>query len=87
MVLKRWKDLHKYIIDLYDRYNAADKAAARYTFNLNDRQWAIKEFEVQNGKLMRPLRIDEPEDYNDRFYLYDTFDEALQFAREIRRLN
>ena len=79
--------MNKYIIDLYDRYNAADKAAARYIFTLNDRQWAIKEFEVQSGKLMRPLRIDEPEDYNDSFYLYDTFDEALQFAREIRRLN
>ena len=32
-----WKILHKYIIDLYDKYNSADKVAARYTFILNDR--------------------------------------------------
>lgn len=87
MVLKRWRILHKYIIDLYDKYNSADKVAARYTFILNDRQWAIKEYEIQNGKLTRPLRLDEPDNYNDFFHLYNTFDEALQFVREIRRLS
>lgn len=38
-----------FIIDLYDKYNKDDRAAARYIFRFHDRVWAIKEYEVVDG--------------------------------------
>ena len=54
-----------FIIDLYDKYDSNDRAVARYIFTHNDLCWAIKEYEVKDGKLMRPLRVEEDESFNE----------------------
>lgn len=75
-----------FIVDTYNKYNSFDKKAARQIFYHNNQWWAIKECEVQDGKLMRPLAFDEPDDFNDRFYQYKSLEAAQEFVRTIRRI-
>lgn len=74
----------KFIVDTYSKYDSSDKAASRLVFLHNEQWWAIKEFQYENGKLLRPQRIEEPDNINEQFFLYDTYDEASQFVKKIR---
>ena len=76
----------KFIIDTYNKYDPIDKAASRLVFLHNDQWWAIKEFEYQNGQLMRPIGLEERDDINKQFFLYDTYDEAYNFMKKIKEL-
>ena len=76
----------KFIIDTYNKYDPIDKAASRLVFFHNDQWWAIKEFEYQNGQLMRPIGLEERDDINKQFFLYDTYDEAYNFMKKIKEL-
>ena len=74
----------KFIIDTYNKYDSIDKAASRLVFSHNSQWWAIKEFQYENGQLRRPIRIEEPENANEQFFLYDTYDDAYNFVKKIR---
>lgn len=77
----------KFIIDAYNKYDPSDKASARYVFKFQQCDWAIKEYPYENGELMRPLRIEEPDDANKNFYLMDTFEQAREYIAQQRRRN
>lgn len=77
----------KFIIDIYNKYSPADKSSARYVFKFLQQEWAIKEYPFINGKLMRPLLIDEDEDANEQFQIHDTLEEARQYIAEQRKRN
>lgn len=77
----------KFIIDMYNKYDPHDKAAARYIFRFYKRPWAIKEYPYNNGELMRPLRIEESENTNDQFVLLDTLEEAKAYLNIQRQRN
>lgn len=74
----------RFVIDTYDKYDAADRQAARYIFTFHDQDWAIKEYRVEEGKLMRPLRFYEREDENEWFYQYETFEDAMSYVYQMR---
>lgn len=76
----------KFIIDTYNKYDPIDKAASRLVFLHNDQWWAIKEFQYEDGQLRRPIRIEEPENINEQFFLYDTYADAYNFVKKIRGL-
>ena len=49
----------KFIIESYDKFLSSDRKAARYIFTIHDNLYAIKEYDFIDGKLMRPIRVDE----------------------------
>lgn len=73
-----------FIIDTYDKYSTSDKEVSKLVFKHNDRWWAIKEYEIKDGVLMRPQGIEERENMNDYFRQYETFDEAYAFVKLIK---
>lgn len=77
----------KFIIDVYNKYDSSDRAAARHIFRFRQQDWAIKEYQYENGKLMRPLRFDEDDDANEQFFLLNTLDDALAYLSAQRRRN
>lgn len=76
----------KFIIDTYNKYDAIDKATSRLVFLHNDQWWAIKEFQYEDGQLRRPIGIEEPENINEQFFLYDTYSDAYNFVKKIRSI-
>ena len=72
-----------FIIDTYDKYSREDRNAARFVFLFNDQWYAIKEYEVRDGQLMRQLRFYENENENDWFWRYNSYDEAREFVRKV----
>lgn len=77
----------KFIIETYNKYLAADRKAARYIFYLHDQIYAIKEYEYKNGYLMRPVNVEENENMWQNVYMYDTYEEALEYVQLIKKLN
>lgn len=75
-----------FILDTYNPHGI-DKDSVRYVISINDRQWAIKEVELDWGlpKLNRPIGEEEPDLHV--FQLFNTLDEAIAAAKYIKILN
>lgn len=75
-----------YIIDSYNKYNQWDRAHAVFLFNINDAPYAVKEVEMCWGLPMLDYRVDK-EDLPQSYYIYETQEEAISFAKHLRKLN
>ena len=74
-----------YIIDSYSPYGS-NNSNVKYKFNLNERQWCIREVEVHDGVPLIELPIEDtlgPE----QFYIYSTFAEAYWFTKLLKKIN
>lgn len=75
-----------FIIDTYNPFSPYTDTICSI-FQLNGRQWCIREVECEWGKPQIGISFEdnapEPED----FYLYNTYDEAYNFAMKLRQMN
>ena len=76
-----------FIVGLYNRFEQFDRQHAKYIFEINGTWYAIKEVELEWGIPKVPLHIDEDESMNRQYYVYDTYEDALQFVRQIKMMN
>lgn len=76
-----------YIIDTYNRWDNWDQEHSKHIFCVNDQWYAIKEVELEWGLPRLPMRIQESETPLDIYYIYETFEEAMQFVFLIKSLN
>lgn len=75
-----------FILDTYNPHGI-DKDSVRYVISINDRQWAIKEVELNWGLPQLVLPIGEKEPDPHVFQLYNTLDEAIAAAKYLKILN
>ena len=75
-----------FIIDIYNRYDSFDREHSRYTFTINGIDQAINEVQLKWGKPKLPLRIGDNRD-QEPYQVYETYEEALRFAHNMRSLN
>ena len=86
--LQKWQTgIHSkgYIIDSYSPYSS-NNDNVKFKFNLNERQWCIREVDVYDNLPLIDLSIEDtskPED----FYVYSSFAEAYYFMKELKRIN
>lgn len=75
-----------FIIDTYNPFSPYTDTVCSI-FWLNGRQWCIREVKCEWGKPQIGISFEdnapEPED----FYLYNTYDEAYNFAMKLKQMN
>ena len=74
-----------YIIDSYSPYGC-DNSNVRYKFNLNERQWCIREVEIHNDVPLIELPIEDtlgPE----QFLIYTSFADAYNYVKSLKKIN
>ena len=75
-----------FILDTYNPHSCKQiQDAVRYKFSINGVQYAIYESALEWGLITLPRAIDE-ETLPD-FCYFSTFDEALNFVKEMKRVN
>ena len=72
-----------YIIDTYNPLENTD--GVEYVFKLGEVLWCIRSVELEWGKHTREYRPFE--DYEPNFKVYESYEEALEFARELQHLD
>lgn len=75
-----------YIVDRFDKYDAWDRTHARYKFELNGNWYAVKEIEMEWGLPKLPLLVDRQQS-PEQYFIYDTFEEAMEFVHMVKSLN
>lgn len=72
-----------FIVDTYNKYTSDN---VKSIFSVNGNLYCIKEVELNFGK---PIlhSIEESEDKSLRFHLYDTYEDAEKFVRELKRIS
>ena len=76
-----------FIIGTYNRFEQFDREHARYKFELNGQWYAVKEVELEWGVPKIPLHIDQSEDSNRQYYVYDTYEDAMKFVMYVKSMN
>lgn len=76
-----------YIIGNYNKYDAWDRAHATYKFTINGNWYAVKEVEMCWGLPAIEFKVDERDDAAETYLIYETEDEAIQFAKQIKAIN
>lgn len=71
-----------YIIDSYSKYE--DNSGVEFVFQVRDMWFCIRRIELDWGQPVRDYRI---EDYEPDFKIYESFEEAKQFADELMKLD
>ena len=75
-----------FIVDTYNKYDIFDREHARYVFEVNGVEYAIKEVQLKWGRPRLPLRIGENK-ADDPYTIYDTYEDALRFVHTIKTIN
>lgn len=75
-----------YLIDGYDKWNKWDREHSLYIFDINEQEFAIKEVRLEWGIPQLPLHVDRDDESN-TYFLYSSYEEALQFVRTMKSLN
>ena len=75
-----------FIIDTYNKFSEWDRAHSLYIFNLNERQFAIKEVEMGWGQPALEFKITH-EDNPQSYFIYETYEEAFDFIKQLKSLN
>lgn len=75
-----------FIIDTYNKYDKFDKEHSVYTFALNENWYAIKKVEVEWGIPKLGIQVDRDTDMY-QYWVYSTYEEALQFVRKMKQIN
>ena len=74
-----------FIIDVFSKYDAWDRAHAVYKFEINGQWYAIKEVQLEWGQPQIGYRI-ESNSYSS-YFIYNTIEEAMEFVRRMKSLN
>lgn len=75
-----------FIVDTYNKYDVFDREHARYVFEVNGVEYAIKEVQLKWGRPRLPLRIGTDKEA-EPYHIYDTYEDALRFVHTIRTIN
>lgn len=71
-----------YILDAYNPYDRNEDV--RLVFRYHEQQWCVREVELEWGE---PHFIEQDLDDNfSHFKIYNTFDEALKFVKELQNV-
>lgn len=74
-----------YLIGEYNKWNKWDRAHTIYKFQINGVEYGVKEVQMEWGLPQLPFSI---EDENlDMYHIYDSKEEAIEFAHYMMRLN
>lgn len=69
-----------YIIDSFNKYDSFDREHSVYRFKVNGNWYAIKD------TVELPMRVDR-NDTLDSYFVYETYEDAYEFARTMKQLN
>ena len=72
-----------YIVDIYSPY--ANNENVKFIFNLNERQWCIREVEVRENLPLVALPIDDTMDLS-IFFIYKSLEAAKCYVRQLKQL-
>ena len=75
-----------FIIGNYNKYDVWDRAHSKYVFEVNGNWYAIKEVQLEWGIPKLPQYVDR-ENYAADYYLYDTYEDAMDFVRKVKYAN
>ena len=75
-----------YIIGTYNRWDQWDRAHSVYKFCINDNWYAVKEVEMVWGLPALEFRVDQ-DDAPDSYFIWESKDQAIKFAQEMKSLN
>ena len=75
-----------FIIGSYNKYDTWDRQHARYKFEINGIWYAVKEIEMEWGVPKLPQYVDRENDAQ-YYHVYNTYEDALKFAYQMRQLN
>ena len=75
-----------YIIGTYNKYDTWDREHSRYVFEINNNWYAIKEVQLEWGVPQLPVKVDRNECAHE-YYIYDTYEDAMRFVRQIKMVN
>lgn len=75
-----------FIIGSYNKYDQWDREHSKYRFEVNEREYAVKEVELEWGVPKLPQRI-EQEEQPKQYYVYERYEDALQFVKCVKYLN
>ena len=75
-----------FIIGAYNKYDFWDRQHSVYKFRINETWYAIKEVQLEWGLPQLGLRVDEDE-MPESYHIYDTYEDALEFARKMKAIN
>ena len=75
-----------FIIDSYNKYDIWDRQHARYKFRINGNWYAIKEVILFWGVPQLGMKVDQSQN-PEAYFIYDTYEEALEFAKKMKSLN
>ena len=75
-----------FIVDTYNKYNSWDREHARYVFDMNGVQYAVKEVILFWGVPQFPTNTIEDKN-PETYHLYDTYEDAIAFVKNIKKLN
>lgn len=75
-----------FIIGTYNKYDIWDREHAQCTFEINGNWYAIFEVEMEWGLPKLGIKVDRNES-GQGYYVYDTYEDALEFVRLMKGLN
>ena len=75
-----------FIIDRYNKYEEFDRKHARYVFEINGVEYAIKEVQLKWGRPRLPISMDKEHD-QEPYFIYETYEDAMKFVHTIKSLN
>jgi len=71
-----------YIVDAYNPY--ARNTNVLYRFIYHDQWWAVRRIELEWGKPCGETALEMDDEYS-RFHYYNTYEEAMNYVRELRK--
>lgn len=75
-----------FIIDSYNRYDQWNRDHARYIFEINGHWYAVYWVQMEWGLPRLPFRIDGNGDPK-QYFVYNTYEEAMEFVHRMKRMN
>lgn len=75
-----------FIISTYNKYDIWDRTHSVYKFEVNGNWYAIKKVEMEWGLPQDGYRVDQ-NNYLKQYQVYDTYENALKFARQMKMMN
>lgn len=75
-----------FIIGNYNRFDRWDREHSVYVFEINGQKYAVKKVEMEWGLPQVRERIGE-ETRPDQYYIYDTYEDAMKFVRQMKMIN
>ena len=75
-----------FIIGSYDKWDRWDKEHSVHKFMINGNWYAIKMVEMEWGIPNLNMQV-EGEDAPESYYIYETYEEALEYVEQLKKVN